>query len=216
MTEVNRRLLKIYELLFSYYGPRHWWPAETPLEIAIGAILTQNTSWRNVEKAIDNLKSSNMIDIKRLCEIDEETLAQMIRPSGFYKIKARRLKNFINIIDEKFGGNIENLNLLNIEDLRMILLKVKGIGYETADSIILYALNRPIFVVDAYTKRFLKNHRLYNGDFDYKDVQRFFMENLPNDVYLFNEYHAMIVSLCKDYCKTIPKCVICPLKQDFF
>ncbi|MCX8021171.1 MAG: endonuclease III domain-containing protein [Syntrophorhabdaceae bacterium] len=208
--------MKIFELLFSHYGPRRWWPGDTPLEIAIGAILTQNTAWRNVEKAIENLKSLDMLDVKKLYDIETESLANIIKPSGFYNIKAKRLKNLIRLIYEEYGGDIEQLKRHGDSDLRMRLLSVKGIGEETGDSIMLYALNRPIFVVDAYTKRFLENHRLYDGKPDYQTVQKFFMENLPKDVYLFNEYHALIVSLGKDYCKRAPKCPLCPLKEDLY
>lgn len=207
-------LLKIFNTLLETFGERHWWPGETQLEIIVGAILTQNTAWKNVEKAIENMKKKNILDIEKLHEIDINTLSQIIKPAGFFNIKSRRLKNFINVLHNDFNGNIYNLSIMSTQELRKILLGVDGIGYETADSILLYALNMPIFVVDTYTKRFLKNHNLFNGKVDYNNVQRYFMENLPLDTYIFNEFHALIVYLCQNYCKEVPLCSRCPLEKD--
>jgi endonuclease-3 related protein len=201
-------------LLLNAFGKRNWWPGETELEIIIGAVLTQNTSWKNVEKAIDNLKQHNVLDIETLYKMNRETLALIIKPSGFYNVKSGRLKNIINVIYNDYSANISHLKNINMLTLRDKLLEINGIGRETADSIILYALNKPIFVVDVYTKRFLKNHRLYDKESDYDTVQRFFMKNLPNDTYLFNEFHALIVYLCQNFCKKVPLCNRCPLEQD--
>jgi endonuclease-3 related protein len=201
-------------MLLKSFGKRNWWPGETELEIIVGAVLTQNTSWKNVEKAIDNLKYYNALDLQTLFEMDRETLALIIKPSGFYNIKSSRLKNIINVIYNDYSSNILNLKELDMCDARKRLLKINGIGKETADSIILYALNKPIFVIDVYTKRFLKNHRLYKEESDYDTIQRFFMKNLPNDTYLFNEFHALIVCLCQNFCKNVPLCSKCPLKKD--
>jgi endonuclease-3 related protein len=210
----QQRLLNIFNTLLNSFGKRNWWPGETELEIIVGAVLTQNTSWKNVEKAINNLKRHNALDIHTLYKMDRETLASIIKPSGFYNIKSSRLKNLLNVIYNDYSSNILNLNKLDMWDAREKLLKINGIGKETADSIILYALNKPVFVIDVYTKRFLKNHRLYDGGNDYNTLQRFFMKNLPNDTYLFNEFHALIVYLCQNFCKKVPLCSKCPLKED--
>jgi endonuclease-3 related protein len=212
--KIEPRLLKIFDMLLKSFGKRNWWPGETELEIIIGAVLTQNTSWKNVEKAIDNLKYYNALDLQTLFKMDREMLALIIKPSGFYNIKSSRLKNIINVIYNDYSSNILNLKELDMFNARKRLLKINGIGKETADSIILYALNKPIFVIDVYTKRFLKNHRLYKEEGDYDTIQRFFMKNLPNDTYLFNEFHALIVYLCQNFCKKVPLCSKCPLKQD--
>jgi endonuclease-3 related protein len=212
---MQERLLNIFHKLLDAFGKRNWWPGETELEIIIGAVLTQNTSWKNVEKAIDNLKYYNALDLQTLFKMDKGTLALIIKSSGFYNIKSVRLKNIINVIYNDYSSNILNLKELDMCDARERLLKISGIGKETADSIILYALNKPIFVVDAYTKRFLKNHRLYNKESDYDTIQRFFMKNLPNDTYLFNEFHALIVYLCQNFCKKVPLCSCCPLQENF-
>jgi endonuclease-3 related protein len=212
--KIEPRLLKIFDMLLKSFGKRNWWPGETELEIIIGAVLTQNTSWKNVEKAIDNLKYYNALDLQTLFKMDREMLALIIKPSGFYNIKSSRLKNIINVIYNDYSSNILNLKELDMFNARKRLLKINGIGKETADSIILYALNKPIFVIDVYTKRFLKNHRLYKEESDYDTIQRFFMKNLPNDTYLFNEFHALIVYLCQNFCKKVPLCSKCPLKQD--
>lgn len=214
MTNMRQSLLRIFEILLASFGKRNWWPGESQLEIIIGAILTQNTAWTNVEKAIQNLKKENLLDVKKLYEIDIALLGEIIRPAGFFNVKSKRLKTFIKVLFEEYSGDINNFDRIEIDTLRKSLLCIDGIGYETADSIILYALNKPIFVVDAYTKRFLKNHGLYNGNVDYNDVQKFFMENLSHDTYLFNEFHALIVYLCQHYCKKLPKCDECPLRNE--
>jgi endonuclease-3 related protein len=210
----EQRLLNIFRTLLSSFGKRNWWPGETELEIIVGAILTQNTSWKNVEKAINNMKAQGVLDVDTLHTITKDQLGEIIKPSGFYNQKSSRLKLFINVLHENFNNSMDNLEYYDINDLRNLLLGISGIGPETADSILLYALNRPVFVVDAYTKRFLKNHQLYDGKGKYDDVQQFFMTNLPHDTYLFNEFHALIVCLCQNYCKKKPECIMCPLKKD--
>lgn len=207
----KQRLLNIFELLLLTFGKRHWWPGETELEIIVGAILTQNTSWRNVEKAIANMKANNLLDFDALRSIDTHELGNIIKSSGFYNQKAIRLKLFLQVIHDLFNGSIYNLRNYDTLHLRKMMLNMNGIGPETADSILLYALNRPVFVVDAYTKRFLYNHSLYDGKGKYDDIQQFFMTNLPHDTYLFNEFHALIVCLCQVYCKKNPECDSCPL-----
>lgn len=207
----KQRLLNIFESLLLTFGKRHWWPGETELEIIVGAILTQNTSWRNVEKAIANMKANNLLDFDALRSIDNRELGNIIKSSGFYNQKAIRLKLFLQVIHDLFNGSIDNLKNYDTLHLRKMMLSVNGIGPETADSILLYALNRPVFVVDAYTKRFLHNHNLYEGKGTYDDIQQFFMTNLPHDTYLFNEFHALIVCLCQVYCKKTPECNSCQL-----
>ena len=200
----QQRLLNIFNTLLNSFGKRNWWPGETELEIIVGAVLTQNTSWKNVEKAINNLKRHSALNIN----------AVIIKPSGFYNVKSKRLKNIINVIYNEYSSNILELNKLDIRNVREKLLEINGIGKETADSIILYALNKPIFVIDVYTKRFLKNHRIYDEQNDYDTLQEFFMRNLPADTYLFNEFHASIVYLCQNFCKKVPLCSKCPLERD--
>jgi endonuclease-3 related protein len=205
-------LLKIYNSLYDFFGPLKWWPGDTPFEIMVGAILTQNTSWSNVEKAINNLKKENLLEPQKLYRINQEELAQLIKPSGYYNIKARRLKNFVNIFVNDFEGSAENMFSGDSRELRKKLLKVNGIGPETADSILLYAGKKPFFVVDAYTKRIFSRHKLISKDFTYCQIQEFFIKNLDRDVKLFNEFHAQIVMLGKTICTSKnPDCAKCPI-----
>jgi endonuclease III related protein len=215
MMTTRQRLLRIFNILLTNFGRRNWWPGETKLEIIVGAVLTQNTAWKNVEKAIGNMKREGVLDIKTIHEISVEKLGEIIRPAGFFNIKSGRLKALIGVLHDSFKEDIENLSPVATDELRTLFLSIDGIGYETADSILLYALHRPVFVVDAYTKRFLGNHDLYNGNSGYHDIQGFFMEHLPPDTYLFNEFHALIVYLCQHYCKKVPLCDTCPLKDEF-
>jgi endonuclease-3 related protein len=203
--------MDIFEALLAAFGPRHWWPGDSPLEVMIGAVLTQNTSWRNVEKAIINMKNRGLLDMAGLAAIDEGELAQIIRPAGYYNVKSRRLKAFASDFYRRFGDTVEATSDVPTPELRAYLLSLDGIGPETADSILLYALGRPVFVVDAYTKRFLGNHGLADHNREYHEIQSLFMENLPEDLYLFNEYHALIVRLAQQHCKKKPDCSACPL-----
>ena len=209
----RERLTEIYQLLFDAFGPQHWWPGETPFEVVTGAILTQNTSWANVEKAITNLKSAEYLSPEGLYYIDLPQLAELIRPAGYYNIKAARLKNFVNWLFEDHDGELENLQGVDTDRLRRELLAIKGIGRETADSILLYALGRPIFVVDAYTARIAVRHGLTEPDADYEQLRELFESNLPQDVQLFNEYHALLVRLGKYFCKPKARCSDCPLEK---
>ena len=208
---VTERLLQIHDLLLATYGPRHWWPAETPFEVCVGAILTQNTNWRNVERAIDNLKEEGLLSPGALQTAAPERLAAVIRPAGFFNVKSARLKSFVAWLFERYGGNLPRMFAGEWQELREELLRVPGIGRETADSILLYAGGKPSFVVDAYTKRLFAALRLVPLDADYEAVRALFMENLPNDVPLFNEYHALIVEHGKNHCKKRPRCGGCPL-----
>ncbi|MDP2906207.1 MAG: endonuclease III domain-containing protein [Candidatus Omnitrophota bacterium] len=211
---ITTDLKKIYDKLHAGLGPQHWWPGETPFEVMVGAILTQNTNWGNVEKAIVNLKKSGLLKPERLFKLPHNRLARLIKPAGYYNVKARRLKNFLRFLIGTYGGDIRKMAGRNTDVLRGELLAVNGIGRETADSILLYALNKPVFVVDAYTKRILARHKISAADADYDLVQQIFTRNLKKDVKLFNEYHALIVRVGKEFCRKIkPRCRICPLQK---
>ncbi len=211
---MRRRLNTVYRRLFACFGSQHWWPAKTPLEVAVGAVLTQNTSWRNVERAISNLRKARALSFRALRGLPRERLSALIRPAGYYNIKAARLACLVEFFDREYGGDLGRAGNTATGELRERLLAVKGIGPETADSILLYAFNRPVFVVDAYTRRFALRHGFLSGDEDYTAVQKLFMHNLKCDVKLFNEYHALIVRLNKDFCrKNDPLCGNCPLKE---
>jgi endonuclease-3 related protein len=206
------RLLNIYRKLYETYGPRHWWPGETPFEVMVGAILTQNTSWQNVEKAIRCLKAKKVLSVRTIGTLKRSQLASLIRSSGTYRIKADRLKAFVDFMVEEYDGSVERMKGERLKGLRRKLLKVKGIGAETADSILLYGLGKPIFVVDAYTKRILSRHGIISERASYEEVQALFMDNLPLRITLFNEYHALLVHVGKTLCRKMPKCDICPLR----
>jgi endonuclease-3 related protein len=206
-------LIKIYRTLYQTYGPRHWWPGETSFEVMVGAILTQNTSWRNVEKAIQKLKGKGVLNPEGIHHLKRSELARLIKSSGYYRIKTDRLKSFIDFLFEEYDGNIKKMGRERLGELREKLLGVKGIGPETADSILLYGLKKPIFVVDAYTRRILSRHGIISEKASYEEVQKLFMDYLPRDEKLFNEYHALFVYLGKTVCKKIPRCDICPLRD---
>jgi endonuclease-3 related protein len=208
---MNKRLIQIYDLLLERYGHRHWWPAETPFEVCVGAILTQNTNWGNVERAIANLKGERLLSPKGLRDVPVERLAEVIRPAGYFNVKSVRLKGFISWLFDNYGGSVERMAAAEWTALREGLLRVKGIGPETADSILLYACAKPSFVVDAYTKRLLSSLGLISGKEGYEEVRALFMENLPADVALFNEYHALIVQHAKEHCSKRARCAGCAL-----
>lgn len=206
-------LMEIYNKLYQTYGPRHWWPGDTSFEVMVGAILTQNTSWRNVDKAIQKLKGKGVLNPRGIHHLKKSQLASLIKSSGYYRIKTDRLKCFIDFLFEEYDGNIEEMGRERLGALREKLLKVKGVGPETADSILLYGLKKPIFVVDAYTKRILSRHGLISEKASYEEVQKLFMDYLPLDEKLFNEYHALLVHLGKTVCKKMPRCELCPIKD---
>jgi len=210
----SERLKEFYNSLYSHYGPQHWWPAESILECILGAILTQNTSWKNVEKALNLLKSNKLISIDELYTIPTHSLAKLIRSSGYFNQKANKIKNFINFAKLKYNGSLEEMFAEDAMRLRGKLLEIKGIGPETADSILLYAGRKPIFVVDAYTHRILSRHGLIPEVTSYDEIQELFMGVLPRDTNLFNEYHALLVKVGKEHCKRKPICKGCPLEYD--
>ncbi len=207
------KLRSIYKTLYKFFGPQHWWPGETPFEVAVGAVLTQNTNWGNVEKAIKNLKSAHALSAKDIHEIPANSLSALIRPAGYFNIKAKRLKAFISLLMKNYQGSMARMKHEDIDSLREKLLSVNGIGPETADSILLYALDKPVFVIDAYTKRVLSRHKILEHDKSYEEFQGLFHKSLRKDLKLFNEYHALFVAVGKNYCKPKPRCSECPLKN---
>jgi endonuclease-3 related protein len=209
--ENKKILVKMYQKLYQTIGPRHWWPADSPFEVVVGAILTQNTSWKNVEKALGALKEKNILDPLQLYKVDEQYLATTITSSGFFNIKSKRIKSFINFLFEHYQGSLEKMFSEKLTLLREKLLAINGVGPETADSILLYAGGKPIFVVDAYTKRILLRHKVISPRACYSEIQELFMNNLKADVKMFNEYHALLVYIGKYYCKRVPQCRSCPL-----
>jgi len=202
----------IYLRLLAHFGSQDWWPAETPFEVMVGAILTQNTNWQNVEKAIARLRENNLLSLPAMAALPVEELAEYIRPAGYYNIKAGRLKNLFTMIEEQWDGDLDYLLSQPAQTLREQLLAVKGIGPETADSMVLYAAEQPVFVVDAYTHRILFRHEIISEEYGYFEIQELFTDNLEEDCRLFNEYHALLVQAGKHFCKkSKPKCGQCPL-----
>ncbi|MFZ6017490.1 MAG: endonuclease III domain-containing protein [Nitrospirota bacterium] len=210
--ERKDRLFKIYHKLYRALGPQYWWPGETPFEVAVGAILTQNTNWGNVEKAIENLKREKALSARAIHKMPLDRLALLIKPAGYFNIKAKRLKAFINFLVNEYDGSMKNMKDEDLKTLRTKLLSVSGIGPETADSILLYALHKPVFVIDAYTKRVLSRHSIMGHKEPYNKFQALFHISLKRNVQLFNEYHALFVRLGKTYCRTKPICGGCPLE----
>ena len=217
MKPVSPRILsQIYDKLFSEFGPRHWWPGETPFEVAVGAILTQNTNWTNASAAVQQLKRLKLLDSRKLERIPQRRLAQIIRSSGYFNQKAKRLKVFARYLNRNYGGSMKRLRAVEVSRLREELLSLWGIGPETADSILLYALEKPVFVVDAYTKRILERHGLASWNSSYGQIQNLFYL-MPGQgrsrVAKYNEYHALIVETGKRLCRTKPDCSVCPLRR---
>jgi endonuclease-3 related protein len=209
----KRTLTQIYNVLYRHFGPQHWWPGDTAFEVAVGAILTQNTNWGNVERAIANMKAEKALNADTLHKMPHKKLASLIKPAGYFNVKAKRLKSFLDFLCNDFKGSMKRMKKPDAVPLRDNLLSVHGIGPETADSILLYALNKPVFVIDAYTKRVMSRHGLASENASYHGLQELFHKNLPRDVELFNEYHALFVMVGKDYCKPKPKCSGCPLED---
>ncbi len=209
---INEQLLEVYQRLHDHFGPQRWWPGETPFEVMVGAVLTQNTNWQNVEKAIDNLKGAGVLSLEAMFALPAGLLAEYIRPAGYYNIKAGRLRNLLLFINNNHDCDLDSFFAQAPPTLREELLSVKGIGPETADSIVLYAAGQPVFVVDAYTHRILSRHNIIDEEYGYYEIQELFMDNLEEDAVLFNEYHALLVRAGKEYCKkSKPRCGQCPL-----
>lgn len=206
-------LLNFYHAMLAELGPSHWWPGQTPFEIALGAILTQNTNWTNVEKALHNLRSSNVLQPDALNALGDDELETLIRPAGFFRIKTKRIRSFLRFLGEESAFEMDLLRFQDMNLLRDKLLETSGIGPETADSILLYALSYPSFVVDAYTWRILTRHALIPEDATYDEIRSLFMDALPEDVSLFQEYHALLVRTAQGWCyKKKPLCSNCPLE----
>lgn len=210
---VGQCLSSLYELLNTYFGDLHWWPGESPFEVIVGAILTQNTAWHNVEIAIEKLKSKGLLHPERILETEDESLTELIRSSGYYRVKTRRLKSFVRYLRDEYDGSLDRMFAEDLWHLREKLLRVKGIGEETADSILLYAGEKPIFVVDTYTRRILQKHGIICKDASYGDIQKLFMTHLPQSVPLYKQYHALLVNTGKTFCTKTPRCKGCPLDK---
>lgn len=206
------RLRDYFDALLARYGPQKWWPADSRFEVMVGAILAQNTAWKNVEKAIHNLKVYELLDARKIHELDQDTLALAIKPAGTYNVKAARLKTFIAWFLSRFDGDLEKMKELSPSRLREEILEVKGIGPETADAILLYALEIPTFVVDAYAHRVLSRHDLAMEETTYDDLKEYFEKNLPRDAKVYNDFHALIVKVGKEYCRPKARCEQCPLQ----
>lgn len=211
------KITRIYNKLLYKFGKQNWWPVTSnnpEFEIIIGAILTQNTSWKNVEKAIENLKKEELIDIKKINKINKNKLSRLIKSAGYFNQKAERLKIFMDYVDKNYKNNLKKFLKKDIKNMRKELLSIKGIGNETADSIILYAAEKPIFVIDAYTKRIFTRVGLIDENIGYEELQELFHDNLKKDYRIFNEYHALLVELGKNICVKKPKCEICPINKE--
>ncbi|NQU14942.1 MAG: endonuclease III domain-containing protein [Desulfobacteraceae bacterium] len=209
----GERLVEMFDLLLKGFGPQNWWPADTELEMMVGAVLTQNTNWKNVEKAIQNLKRKGLLSVDALHSLPTNEVAQEIRPAGYFNIKAKRLKNLIQFIMEQYEGTISLFLEEGTQSLREGLLSVNGVGPETADSILLYAARRPIFVIDTYTHRILSRHGMIDEEVGYYELQELFMDHLPDNADFFGEFHALIVRAGKDCCRKKPLCSQCPLEK---
>jgi endonuclease-3 related protein len=210
--KIGIQLMTIYRTLYRAYGPQHWWPGDTPFEVVVGAVLTQNTAWVNVEKAMANLKREKLLSPSRMFNMDPLKLAALIRPCGYFNIKTKRLLNLLSFLHIRYSGRLSKMFAADPQLLRQQLLEINGIGPETSDAILLYAGGKPFFVIDSYTRRIFSRQGLIAGAADYHLVQGLFMENLPMDARIYNEYHALIVRVGKEYCKkTKPLCSCCPL-----
>ena len=201
-----------YDALFAAYGPQHWWPGRSPFEVIVGAILTQNTSWANVEQALRNLRREKLLTPRAMETVSLARLARLIRSSGYFRQKAKKLKCFVRFLRREYGGSLTRMFRTPTAVLREKLLCIHGIGRETADSILLYAGEHPVFVVDAYTRRLLERHELAAPAQSYEEIRRLFEHSLPGDAPLYNEFHALIVRTGKEYCRIRnPRCSECPL-----
>jgi endonuclease-3 related protein len=207
--KMGKLLRQLYDKAWQVFGPQGWWPGETPFEVALGAILTQNTNWNNVAQAIRALKEEGALEPQVLLEMPVAQLARLIRPAGYYNIKAGRIRHFLEFLESRYQGSMEAMAHDSLATLRPELLRINGVGPETADSILLYALNKPTFVVDAYTFRILSRHHLTDESCTYEELRRLFMDHLAEDVGLYQEYHALLVRLGKELCRPRPRCEAC-------
>lgn len=202
----------LYDKLYAEFGPQHWWPAASPFEVMVGAILTQNTSWKNVEKAVANLKKEKMLSVRKLSSARKSKIARLIRPSGYFNQKAERLQLFARHLAKRHGASVKRFFARDLPAIREELLALKGIGPETADSMLLYAGNKPVFMIDLYTQRIMERLGLHE-DLSYHGLQDFFHASLRRDHRLFNEYHALLVKFAQEYCRKKPLCRECFLRR---
>lgn len=209
---MKRTLMAMFRRMEAHYGPTGWWPGDSPFEIAVGAILTQNTAWTNVERAITKLKHANLLSPRKILACSDKELHETLRPSGYFRVKAGRLRAFCQHLVEHYGGSVKRMAKRPLTELREELLDIHGIGPETADDILLYACDKPVFVVDAYTRRILRRHGLVEGDIGYEALRGYFERYLDANLALFQEFHALIVYTGKDFCRTKPHCEGCPLE----
>lgn len=207
-------LADAYTKLFAHFGPQHWWPGDTPFEVAVGAILTQNTNWSNVERAIANIKNARALSCRKLLSLSPGDLASLVRPAGYFNVKARRLRNFLEFLDTHYSGSMRRLARDDRPDKRDALLAINGVGPETADSILLYALGHATFVIDAYTRRILSRHNIVDDNASYDQIKFVFESVMEPSTQLFNEYHALLVACGKHYCKPKRRCEGCPIAQE--
>jgi endonuclease-3 related protein len=211
---VKARLLRLHVALLRRFGPQRWWPGRTAYEIAVGAILTQNTAWLNAARGVAALRARRLLDPRRVMALPEAALAEVIRPAGTYRLKARRVRDFTAWLIGRFGGRFHGMRRAPLAPLRAELLAVPGLGPETVDAILLYAAGRPVAVADAYTRRVLVRHRLLPASATYEQTRAFLEAHLPSDPALFNELHALIVAVGKAFCRATPSCAACPLRRD--
>jgi endonuclease-3 related protein len=211
---IKARLLRLYRALLDHHGPQGWWPARTPFEVAVGAILAQHTAWTGAARAVAALRARRLLTPQRLAACDVTTLGRLVRPAGTYRLKARRLRDFTGWLLARFGGDFRAMRRVPLAPLRRELLSVPGLGPETADAILLYAAGRPVFVADAYTRRVLVRHRLLPPGAGYEQARAFLEAHLPSDPALFNEFHALLVAVAKAHCRTTAHCGGCPLQED--
>jgi endonuclease-3 related protein len=209
---MNNHLTIAYDKMLTAFGPQHWWPGDSRFEIMVGAVLVQNTAWRNVERAIDNLRDANLMDARRMYALAPAELAELIRPAGYNQVKAKRLRNLLKFVLDAFDGSLDAMFRTDVQALRENLLSIHGIGPETADAILLYAGGLPTFVVDTYTHRVLARHGWIAYEATYYDIKEYFESALPTEAQLYNEYHALLVRVGKAFCRrSAPKCEACPL-----
>jgi endonuclease-3 related protein len=205
--------LQLFDILLTTFGPQHWWPGDTPFEVAVGAVLTQNTTWSNVEKAITSLKAANAMTASSLLALSASDLEQAVWPTGYYRVKARYLRTLAVWVSQRATGDLSSLMSEDAGALRCEILALHGVGRETADSILLYAIGKPAFVVDTYTRRIAARLRLLPDTATYERTQQYFVARLPEDAHLLNEFHALLIRLAKEHCRARPVCLACPLEQ---